>query len=623
MKVTRKFGSLGNKDTSKPFKLSHPQHQSASIPTPGFRTNAMPVRLAPMNEPHLINMVTAVSRPENLLRIKKSAELSLARSSLTARWYIVVDGEGALPPAIESALQGGRVEVRKTIHDGGSCRFGIAQKNLGMQVAGAGFFHCLDDDNLVHPDFFTGVQRAMEANPSKRAFVFSQRRWGGEESLVASPHRMQAAKIDNTMFVVHSSLIANNRYDLQKAGLEDFYFFRKLYDQHRDEFVFLPETLAFYNYIRHFPQEMPEESGTGMPAPAVPAQVAERHPRIPGVHRIALYSSKRERCGISTYTSHLEEALASMGHEVRHYGSRPPYEQVFDDVLAWRPDVFHIQHEVSIMPPDEFLQKRAEDLRRHGVKVAITLHTANEGSLRVGRLVTASEPGRIVTHMRLPKNPDAVFMPMPCTNVGVLPRKEASLRKFGFPPGAFVVSTIGFMIPWKEHAKIAEAMLPWLRQRPEVHLQIMASEHFSPDLRGYSIECRDQIAEIAGRIGGNRIHHVSDYPSDTEIVERLAVSDLGYLWCPFDTYSSSAAAAQFTSARCPLVVSDSTHYAFLGSGIVRCKMGNLSAFADMVRETADNPQLLRTLKENQSQMYRQRNYAETARAHLALYGLPV
>lgn len=648
----RRFGNSGS-PTSRVYKVSH--HLNPSPPGPAFKTSAhsgkppllerlfkasprpasAPAPARPQKiqsaAPHatlgaqatfpVVNLVTAVSRPDNLPRIHRSAEFALSRSRMRARWIIVVDGHEVVPPAIETQLVGDRLQAEKIVHGGGRCPYGIAQKNQGMDAVGDGYYHCLDDDNIVHPDFFSGLQRAIEGNPARRAFVFGQQRWDSIGNLVASPHRMTLYNIDNTMFVVHSSLIGHRRYDIGKAGSEDFYFFKALYEAHREEFVFIPETLAYYNFIRHFPQETPQESTVQQVRPAVrlPDRVVAL-PRIPGVLRVALYSSKRDRCGISTYTSQIEDALASMGHEVRHWGSQPPHEVAFDEMRAWRPDIFHVQYEPSIMPPEGVLAGHSDLLRQDGVRVMVTLHTADAGSLRVARRVTGSVPGCIIAHLSPPGAQDVVVLPMPCTSVGALPARESARRRFGLPEGAFVISTVGFMIPWKDHPRIAECMVPWLRERPDVHVQIIASEHFNEGLRAYAETCRAQLSEISSRVQGRRIHHVDGYPSDQEVIERIAASDLGYVWCPFDTASSSAAGAQFTSARCPLVATDSSHYASLGTGVVRSKKGDVGAFVDLIRRTAEDPALLVALRANQWDMYRQRNYLEAARAHVSLYG---
>lgn len=574
----------------------------------------------------MIHLVTAVSRPENLPRMHRSISLAISRSSLRAKWILVVDDANSIPTSTEAVLKGGAFETEKIVHRGGKCSYGIDQKNAAMALISDGYYHCIDDDNIVHRDFFIGLERAMQAAPKKRAFVFGQQRWDNIKSLIASPDRMEYGKIDNTMFVVHSSLIGSHRYDLSRSGREDFHFFRKLYDLHRDEFVFISETLAYYNFIKHFPSETKEELAAPPPIQAKPLAIAPASPWEParssrpsGVMKIALYSSKRDRCGISTYTSQLEEAFTLLGHEVRYWGSQPPYEPTFQEIRSWKPDVLHIQHETSIMPQDGSLEKYASLMSREGARVLFTLHTESDGTIQLARTATTFLKNRVILHRPTPSATDAVVIPMPCTNIGPIQGRVELRRRFGLPENAVVVSTVGFMIPWKDHPRIVEAMVPWLLRRPDIHLQIIASEHFNESLKGYAEDCRRQLSRLASGFLEGRIHHVDGYPSDRELVERLAASDLGYVWCPFDTGSSSAAAAQFTTARCPLVATDSSHYAFLGTGIVRAPKTDPNAFVELIRKTAEDGVMLRQLRANQWTMYLERNYLATALRHLELY----
>jgi hypothetical protein len=303
---------------------------------------------------------------------------------------------------------------------------------------------------------------------------------------------------------------------------------------------------------------------------------------------------------------------------VRYFSSREPYDETFSEIRAWRPDVFHIQHETSIMPPEQTLERYAALMTREGIKVMVTLHTENDGTLRLAKASTLAIPKRVILHRPTPSATDAVVIPMPCTTLGVAGSREELRKKFGFPKDAFIISTVGFMIPWKDHPKIVETLAPWISEHEKIHLQVIASEHFNPVFSGYAQGCREQISRFAAKIP--RILHIDGYPDDRELVERLVASDLGYVWCPFDTGSSSAAAAQFTTARCPLVATDSSHYAFLGSGIVRSPKGDLDAFVKSIKSTSINADLLKKLRENQWTMYLERNYLETARKHLDLYG---
>ena len=162
-----------------------------------------------------INLVTAVSRPENLIRIHKSISSSLAKSSLRVRWILVVDHPEAIWPGIEMSLRSDKIDVDKVVYSGPRYSYGVPHKNLGMDTIVDGYYHLLDDDNLVHPEFFAGIERAMRDFPSDRAFVVSQCRWDNAGSLIASPERMGYGQIDNTMFVVHRDLIGAKRYAVE------------------------------------------------------------------------------------------------------------------------------------------------------------------------------------------------------------------------------------------------------------------------------------------------------------------------------------------------------------------------------------------------------------------------
>jgi len=206
-------------------------------------------------------IVTAVSRAVNLPAIHRSLIQALEKSKGSdVVWVLVIDEPGKLPPEVDSQLQARppSLAIWRTMYPGGRCIFGIAQKNMGIDVLAANGVHCyyhlLDDDNIVHPDFFVRLEVARAANPAARAFVFGQQRWDAIGNLVALPNLMQFGKVDNTMFAVDIRLIGPHRYDFTKYGGEDFHFFNNLYQANKDSFVFLRETLAYYNYLKHFPQ---------------------------------------------------------------------------------------------------------------------------------------------------------------------------------------------------------------------------------------------------------------------------------------------------------------------------------------------------------------------------------
>lgn len=334
--------------------------------------------------------------------------------------------------------------------------------------------------------------------------------------------------------------------------------------------------------------------------------------------KIALYCHKKDRCGIAGYTASLAAAFESIQHEVRYIEARAPYEDLLNEAVAWGPDVWHVQHEPSIMPPDEVLVKYADLFRAKGTKVAITLHTEHQRTIETAKRMTKDEHG-IFLHRPSLKLTDPSIIPMASPTFAMYTPREDLRRKYGYPKDAFIVSTLGFLIPWKQHEMVAEKLIPWLIQRDQTYLQICASDHYNPDLQTYANSCKMLLAKYSAAVGG-RIKHVSHYPSEQELLERLWISDLGYIWCPFHTGSASAAGAMFISARCPVVASDSSHYAHLGEGFVRVSKDNLAVFSKMIREVADNTTLLKRLRLAQDRTHADTNYVAVARKHVELYG---
>src|SRR3990167_1589076 len=150
-----------------------------------------------------INLVTAVSRPENLSRLAQSIRTSMSKSKLSVNWIIVVDDVTTPSPGIEAKIRDGQFSLEKLVHTGGRCQYGVDQKNAALDRIKNGWYHCIDDDNIMHPEFFVGVERAISANPEKKAFAFGQKRWDVIKDLIASPNRMEYGKIDNSMFLTH------------------------------------------------------------------------------------------------------------------------------------------------------------------------------------------------------------------------------------------------------------------------------------------------------------------------------------------------------------------------------------------------------------------------------------
>lgn len=198
-----------------------------------------------------MSIVTAVSRPHLLGRVKESIESSIVGAGVDLTWILVFDGRVPIEGERIAASAKG-FHVKPVVWDKGPSKYGIRQKNMGMGLS-EGFYHLLDDDNIVHPNFFRRIAEHIRKNPDKKAFAVHQHRWDRFKDLRVSPDSMKPGRIDNTMFVVDTGFIGEKRYDPRMGGIEDGYFFSELYQKDPSVWVFVDEFLAYYNYLKHFP----------------------------------------------------------------------------------------------------------------------------------------------------------------------------------------------------------------------------------------------------------------------------------------------------------------------------------------------------------------------------------
>ncbi len=202
-----------------------------------------------------VAIVTAVSRPENLPRLLRSILSAERPAQLAVSWYLIPTPDVPRERIREVSSLSAGIAVRVEDYTGTPRTNGINQKNLALDLlTDEMYYHCLDDDNILHPNFFSGISRALTRYPDKQAFAFHQQRWDSFGLLKAHPSSIQPLHVDNAMFVVAKALIGTQRYTVALAGVEDGHFYQELFRRDPSSFAFVDEILCYYNYLRHFPE---------------------------------------------------------------------------------------------------------------------------------------------------------------------------------------------------------------------------------------------------------------------------------------------------------------------------------------------------------------------------------
>lgn len=193
------------------------------------------------------------------------------------------------------------------------------------------------------------------------------------------------------------------------------------------------------------------------------------------------------KCGIANYTGYLADALNSLGlfdmcvisEGGRQNSTFPVYDtysrkgdfrhDIVQKVTEIKPDVVHIQHALVLFPDtDEFL-KMIEEISRLGIKVFVTLHTAD-----IGRNIkidwekfyrTVLEYGHLIVHNEMCLN-SVKHYGIPTEKVHVIPHgtaffelpdKTEARKKLGLPADEFIFLILGFIHLLKNHHTVIMA----------------------------------------------------------------------------------------------------------------------------------------------------------------------
>lgn len=119
---------------------------------------------------------------------------------------------------------------------------GHAQLNFALQIVKSGIFFPLDDDTVMHPDFFKVIDKQHKLG----FFFHDELREGG--IIYARPGHIKENEVGQQNFAIHTALLKNYQYPLDYTG--DGKLIEKIYSEHPDNFVFIDQVLGFHNRLR-------------------------------------------------------------------------------------------------------------------------------------------------------------------------------------------------------------------------------------------------------------------------------------------------------------------------------------------------------------------------------------
>lgn len=185
-----------------------------------------------------IKIITPCSRPENLKWMLGNI-LHLKEKE----WYIIHDAKEISNAEIYNFDWIHQVAVKGGVS-------GNLQRNFALDVihetGEACFIYVLDDDNILHPDFNTEIEKLQIENPNKKGFIFSQQLKTHVRN--NNENNITECNIDQAQFILHSDLYKDVRYNQHYNA--DGQLIEKIYKTHSDKFLITDKILCYYNFLK-------------------------------------------------------------------------------------------------------------------------------------------------------------------------------------------------------------------------------------------------------------------------------------------------------------------------------------------------------------------------------------
>lgn len=192
-----------------------------------------------------LHIITPATRLQNLPKLLES--IKPGSQYFTIHWWIVLDV--AHITNIEN--------IRMTFHnfDGvfthillasdPSFVAGKGQINYALDHINNGYVYVLDDDNIIHPDFFAWFNHTNKMKYD--AYIIAQQHLAGWIRYV-HPDMVRETHIDQAQYILLRQFIGDERFAQSYCG--DGEFIERLLKKKAENFVFCNQVLAYYNVLR-------------------------------------------------------------------------------------------------------------------------------------------------------------------------------------------------------------------------------------------------------------------------------------------------------------------------------------------------------------------------------------
>lgn len=199
-----------------------------------------------------INIITRCTRQHNLKTVKESIFNNIPKG-VKVNWHVMFDVNTLKD--IDAEMLGDLKDNNTEYHFERGDKQGMLypQSSKLIESFKDVWVYFLDDDNILHPNFYSSILPKTKELPEKLVHVFSQRvdkkDFSGLEFRLAHPDLVKRSEIDLAQFIVKSEVYNKFGYKFKPDYCADGILIEQVKKDHPEWFSYIVDELCYYNAL--------------------------------------------------------------------------------------------------------------------------------------------------------------------------------------------------------------------------------------------------------------------------------------------------------------------------------------------------------------------------------------
>jgi glycosyltransferase involved in cell wall biosynthesis len=202
-----------------------------------------------------INILTRCTRIQNLEKIKDS--IFIDRFDVDVNWHVIFDIDALKEISFQTLKLLDDVNITIHYHSLNGKKLdksGGWHINLNEIISNLdGWVYILDDDNILHNNFYEELFKYFLLNKDKLVFLFNQYVGGkdftGLTNRIIDMSNIKVRHIDTAQFIIHTDVFNKFGFKFGTGYCADGEFIESLYNNKPDFFYKIDKILCYYNFL--------------------------------------------------------------------------------------------------------------------------------------------------------------------------------------------------------------------------------------------------------------------------------------------------------------------------------------------------------------------------------------